>query len=132
MRTRPCSFASGSDRSASAARHNGSAHASAATSSRPLRRTGPKGRVCDPCYAAALRHRGTCDSCRATRRLVVPAGPDATTCADCAGLDPTHVCIDCGTEGKLYEGGRCERCALARRTSELLRPGGGEQIPAAR
>ena len=87
-RARPCSFASGSDRSASAARHNGSAHASAATSSRPLRRTGPKGRVCDPCYAAALRHRGTCDSCRATRRLVVPAGPDATTCADCAGLDP--------------------------------------------
>jgi len=43
-------------------------------------------------------------------------------------LPATHVCADCGREDKLYERGRCECCALRRRTGELLRAG-GEQIP---
>jgi hypothetical protein len=38
------------------------------------------------------------------------------------------VCTDCGIEDKLYEHGRCARCALRRRAGELLR-GGAEQIP---
>jgi len=88
-----------------------------------------EGPVCDPCYTAALRHRGTCSSCHTTRRLVSPPGPEATCCAGCAGLPATHVCIDCGLEDKLYERGRCQRCALRRRTGELLRAG-GDQIPA--
>lgn len=62
--------------------------------------------------------------------MVSPAGPDATTCADCAGLPTTHVCSDCGLEDKLYERGRCNQCALRRRAGELLRAG-GEEIPAA-
>ena len=40
----------------------------------------------------------------------------------------THACIDCGLEDKLYERHRCQRCALRRRTGELLRAG-GEAIP---
>jgi len=40
------------------------------------------------------------------------------------------MCTDCGLEDKLYERGRCERCALHRRTSELL-CGGGTSIPPA-
>ena len=87
-----------------------------------------EGPVCDPCYTAALRHRGVCASCQTERRLVAPPGPDATTCADCAGLAVTHACIDCGLEDKLYERHRCQRCALRRRTGELLRAG-GEAIP---
>ena len=87
-----------------------------------------EGPVCDPCYTAALRHRGVCASCQTERRLVAPTGPDATTCADCAGLAVTHACIDCGLEDKLYERHRCQRCALRRRTGELLRAG-GEAIP---
>jgi hypothetical protein len=31
-----------------------------------------------------------------------------------------HTCERCGREDKLYERGRCERCALARRTAELM------------
>ena len=87
-----------------------------------------EGPVCDPCYTTALRHRGVCASCQTERRLVAPTGPDATTCADCAGLAVTHACIDCGLEDKLYERHRCQRCALRRRTGELLRAG-GEAIP---
>src|SRR5665647_2279993 len=88
------------------------------------------GPVCDPCYTAALRRRRTCCTCHAQRRLVSPPGPDASKCADCAGLPTTHMCTDCGLEDKLYERGRCERCALHRRTRELL-CGGGTSIPPA-
>ena len=88
----------------------------------------PEGPVCDPCYTLALRHRGTCDACHTLRRLVSPPGPGATRCADCAGLPASHVCGDCGLEDKLYERGRCDDCALRRRTGELLRASGA-QIP---
>ncbi len=89
-----------------------------------------EGPVCDRCYQRALRQRGTCGSCHTSRRLVSPPGPDATLCADCAGVPVTHACTDCAREDKLYERGRCERCALQRRTGELLRAG-GQQIPTA-
>jgi hypothetical protein len=96
---------------------------------RPPTANWPEGPVCDPCYNSALRRRGTCADCHAVRRLVAPPGPAATICADCAGLPASHTCTDCGIEDKLYERGRCEVCALKRRTSELLRAGTG-RIPA--
>jgi len=129
-RRRPCSFA-GTDRAICAScaprRTVGCARCG---QRRPPTANWPEGPVCDSCYTAALRHRGPCESCHMLRRLVAPAGPAATTCADCAGLPANHVCIDCGVEDKLYERGRCERCALRRRTGALLRTGDG-QIPAA-
>ncbi len=79
-----------------------------------------EGPLCDPCYTAALRHRGRCAGCGRQRRLVAPPGPEATTCADCAGMPVTHACGDCGFEDKLYEKGRCARCSLARRATALL------------
>lgn len=79
-----------------------------------------EGPVCDPCYIAALRRRGTCTGCGAERRLVSPPGPGATRCCDCSGLAPMHTCSVCGREDKLYERGRCDRCALARRTTALM------------
>jgi hypothetical protein len=88
-----------------------------------------EGPVCDSCYTAALRHRGPCASCGQVRRLVAPPGPDAETCAGCAGLPVTHACTDCGIEDKLYERGRCERCSLRRRATALL-AGPDGQIPA--
>jgi len=88
-----------------------------------------EGPVCDACYTAALRHRGSCATCGMQRRLVAPPGPDATTCADCAGLPVTHCCGDCGIEDKLYEKGRCARCSLRRRTTRLL-SGGTGNVPA--
>ena len=93
---------------------------------RPVEARWPEGPVCDPCYRAALRHRGECTACGQQRRLVVPPGPDADTCSDCAGLPVTHACTDCGIEDKLYERGRCDRCSLRRRAAALLaRPDGG-------
>jgi hypothetical protein len=79
-----------------------------------------EGPVCDPCYTAALRHRGRCAACGHERRLVAPPGSKATTCADCAGMPVTHACGVCGLEDKLYEKGRCARCSLARRATTLL------------
>lgn len=129
-RHRPCSFASGPEPVCTGCAPRRVSACARCGKLAPPAANWTEGPVCDPCYTTALRHRGTCGSCHTTRRLVVPAGPEATTCADCAGLPATHVCTDCGIEDKLYERGRCERCALRRRTSELL-GGGGEQIPAA-
>jgi len=89
-----------------------------------------EGPVCDPCYNAALRRRGTCADCGTERRLVSPPGPGATRCCDCAGLAPMHTCAACGREDKLYERGRCDRCALARRTTEAM-TGPDGVVPAA-
>ena len=75
------------------------------------------------------------EGCRQQRRLVDPPGPAATICADCTAtatphLTASHVCTDCATEDKLYERGRCPRCALRRRAGELLRSE-GDLIPSA-
>ncbi len=96
---------------------------------RPPQARWPEGPVCDPCYTAALRHRARCASCGQLRRLVAPPGPDADTCASCAGQPVTCACTDCGVEDKLYERGRCERCSLRRRAAALL--AGPGDIPAA-
>ena len=79
----------------------------------------PEGPVCDTCYTTALRRRGTCADCGQQRRLVSPPGPEARTCADCAGLLATHACALCGTEDKLFEHGRCARCSLRQRAAAL-------------
>jgi hypothetical protein len=97
---------------------------------RPPQARWPEGPVCDPCYTAALRHRAQCASCGQLRRLVAPPGPDADTCASCAGQPVTCACTDCGAEDKLYERGRCERCSLRRRAGALLAGPGGD-VPAA-
>lgn len=127
-RARPCSFAGTDTPICASCAPRRTAVCARCGQDKPPTANWADGPVCDPCYTAALRHRGSCNSCHTQRRLVSPPGPEATTCADCAGLQATHVCSDCGREDKLYERGRCECCALRRRTGELLRAG-GEQIP---
>ncbi len=127
-RLRPCSFAGTDNPVCTACAPRRTAACARCGQHKPPAANWPEGPVCDPCYTLALRHRGTCDGCHTTRRLVSPAGTDARTCADCAGLSASHVCGDCGLEDKLYERGRCNHCALRRRTGELLRAGGA-QIP---
>lgn len=80
----------------------------------------PEGPVCVHCYDATLRRRGRCAGCGDERRLVDPPGPHATRCCDCAGVPPLARCSECGIEDKLYERGRCDRCALVRRATALL------------
>lgn len=79
-----------------------------------------EGPVCNPCYEAALRRRGTCAGCGTQRRLVSPPGPGASRCCDCSGIAGMHRCSECGREDKLYERGRCDRCALARRAGVVM------------
>ena len=91
-----------------------------------------EGPVCDTCYTSALRRRGVCAGCGVERRLVDPPGPGATRCCDCSGVAAMlgHICAQCGREDKLYERGRCDRCALARRTAALM-AGPDGSVPAA-
>ena len=127
-RQRQCSFATGPDPICLSCAPRATAVCAHCGADRPPTARWPEGPVCEPCYTKALRHRGTCSRCHTQPRLISPPGPDANTCADCAGLATTHVCIDCGREDKLYERGRCNDCALRRRTGDLLRAG-AEQIP---
>jgi hypothetical protein len=92
---------------------------------RPPQARWPEGPVCDTCYTAALRRRVRCASCGQLRRPVTPPGPDADTCASCAGLPVTSVCADCGAEDKMFEKHRCARCSLRRRAMMLLSAGTG-------
>jgi hypothetical protein len=96
---------------------------------RPPAARWPEGPVCDSCYTAALRRRARCTGCGQDRRLVFPPGPDAVTCADCAGLPVMSACARCGIEDKLYEKELCARCSLRRRAAELLSGGTGD-VPA--
>jgi hypothetical protein len=129
-RRRECNFAGTSRPVCASCSPRATAPCARCWQDRPVEARWPEGPVCDPCYRAALRHRGRCAACGQERRLVAPPGADADTCSDCAGLPVTHACADCGTEDKLYERGRCDRCSLRRRSAALLAgPGGG--IPAA-
>jgi hypothetical protein len=120
QRRRPCSFAAGPNPICTGCATRSTATCAHCGADRPPTARWPEGPVCDPCYIKALRRRGTCLTCAAERRLVHPPGPDATTCADCAGLPVSHTCTDCGIEDRSYERGRCAPCSLARRTAAAL------------
>jgi hypothetical protein len=134
-RERPCSFATGPAPVCVTCGPRATAVCAHCGTERPPVAHWPEGPVCDPCDTAALRHRGPCTDCGQQRRLVAPPGPGATSCADCteiatSHLTASHVCTGCRTEDKLYERGNCARCALRRRTRELLRAGAQEIPPA--
>jgi hypothetical protein len=119
-RRRPCNFATTSAPVCTGCASRPLRSCARCHTPQPVTAVWPEGPVCDRCYTTALRTRATCHSCGQQRRLVVPHGPDATTCSDCAGLPAVHTCSDCGIEDKLYERGRCDRCALRRRVTDLL------------
>jgi hypothetical protein len=121
-RRRPCNFAEGDTPICKGCTPRPTAVCARCGADRPVTARWPDGPVCEPCYRAALHRRGRCAGCGRQRRLVDPAGPDATRCADCADVDlpGNHICGDCGIEDRLYERGRCVRCSLKRRTAVLL------------
>lgn len=119
-RLRPCTFAASEEPICQHCAPRTTATCARCGHDRPPAVRWDEGPLCDPCYTAALRHRGRCAVCGHQRRLVTPPGSEATTCADCAGIPVTHACGDCGLEDKLYDKGRCARCSLARRATELL------------
>lgn len=128
-RRRPCSFASGANPICARCAPRATATCAHCGADRPPTARWPEGPVCDPCYIAALRRRGTCATCKTGRRLVHPPGPNATICADCAGVPVSHTCTDCGIEDRAYERGRCAPCALNRRTAAALSGPDGRHRP---
>ena len=50
-------------------------------------------------------------------------GLEQSTCSDCAGVAPHHVCGRCGDETAPYHRGLCPRCVTSDRLSELLGDG---------
>ena len=128
-RRRPCSFASGPNPICARCAPRATATCAHCGADRPPTARWPEGPVCDPCYIAALRRRGTCATCRTERRLVHPPGPNATICADCAGVPVSHTCTDCGIQDRAYERGRCAPCALNRRTAAALSGPDGQNRP---
>ena len=127
-RRRPCNFASGHPVCKTCAPRAASICARCGLDRPPAARW-PEGPVCDTCYTSALRRRGACTACGQQRRLIAPPGPGAIMCADCAGLPLSHVCALCGVEDKLFEKGRCARCSLRDRASDLLAGAGADAIP---
>ena len=70
----------------------------------------PDGRVCQNCYAAAKRTRGTC-ACG--HEGVLPGRIDGEpACRDCSGIRLNVDCVRCGAEDELYRNGECWRCTL--------------------
>jgi hypothetical protein len=124
-RRRPCAYAGTSEPVCLSCVPRATAACAHCGNDRPPEARWPEGPVCDPCYQKALRRRGSCARCGQHRRLAAPPGPDADTCADCAGIPVFSACSDCGTEDKLYEKGRCARCSLRRRARDLLSAGTG-------
>jgi hypothetical protein len=128
-RTRPCNFAHSAQPLCPTCSPRATDTCARCGRDRPPSVRWPEGPLCDTCYTVALRTRAQCAGCGQLRRLISPPGPNATTCADCAGLPTSHTCTDCGVEDKLHDKGRCPACALRRRTATLLR-GEGDEIPA--
>ena len=76
----------------------------------------PDGPRCATCYDAALNRREPCCRCGELRRVFFRPG----VCSACLGVDVGHVCVTCGGEERLYESGRCPRCALNSRVDEIF------------
>ena len=128
-RRRPCSFADGGNPVCKTCAPRATSVCARCGLDRPPAAHWPEGPVCDTCYTSALRRRGACAACGQERRLIAPPGPGAIMCADCAGLPLTHLCALCGAEDKLFEKGRCARCSLRGRASDLM--AGAEAVPRA-
>jgi hypothetical protein len=128
-RNRPCNFAGSGRPLCPSCSPKATAPCARCGQDRPPQARWPEGPVCDSCYTAALRRRARCAGCGQDRRLVFPPGPEAVTCADCAGLPVMSACTSCGTEDKLYEKGLCPRCSLRHRAAALLSGGTGD-VPA--
>jgi len=128
-RRRPCNFAEGGNPVCKTCTPRAASACARCGQDRPAAARWPEGPVCDTCYTSALRRRGACTACGQQRRLISPPGPGAIMCADCAGLPLSHVCALCGVEDKLFEKGRCARCSLRDRASDLLAGAGAGAIP---
>ncbi len=88
---------------------------------RPVQAIWEIGPVCNTCYDGK---RGMCNRCD-HEGLVIKYRHNAI-CHECAGKPSQSKCGGCGHREGLYERGRCARCVLDRKLTDLLRDTSGE------
>lgn len=93
----------------------------------------PLGPVCNSCYRKSIVHPRPCGNCRQVRVLVDRRTDGAGLCGQCAMITPQatgtatvgqanidYLCRSCRAGGDLYAAGRCSRCVLTDRITDLL------------
>ena len=89
----------------------------------------PDGTVCQYCYLAAKRTRGTCPACGHDGVLPGRDSDSRPTCRPCSGVTLNVDCQECGREDELHSGGRCWACTLRRHVETLLTAPAGSVPP---
>ena len=80
----------------------------------------PDGAVCQYCYAAAKRARGSCASCGHDGVLPGLDADGRRTCRACSGIVVNVDCRSCGREDEIHSRGRCWACVLDEQVRTLL------------
>jgi hypothetical protein len=89
----------------------------------------PTGPACTTCYQRVRENPAECANCLQIRVLIGIDATGARTCGPCAGSAVDYLCRACGQAGRVYENGRCFRCAVDDRLRDMLGAATG-QIPA--
>lgn len=81
----------------------------------------PLGSIYSSCYSSATRHPTPCTRCATTRVLVGHTDDGERICGPCTGVDINFTCLTCSHPGDIYADGRCARCVVSDRATDLLR-----------
>ncbi|MCW6005362.1 hypothetical protein K1W54_12325 [Micromonospora sp. CPCC 205371] len=79
----------------------------------------PMGPVCVTCYSRIRATPVPCTACGTPRPLIAVCNGNRI-CGPCVGVDLVYACQQCGRSGDLVEAGRCARCVLSERLTDLL------------
>jgi hypothetical protein len=91
----------------------------------------PIGAVCRDCYRWIRSHPAVCPACAQTRVLFALNGDGQVVCGPCGNDERDYLCRECGGGEEIFTGGRCVRCVVRQRVTDLMRRPDGELDPAA-
>ncbi|MCV7236009.1 gluzincin family metallopeptidase [Mycobacterium branderi] len=88
----------------------------------------PGEQLCNSCFYTAMRTHGVCPFCGHDGLLPGRANhiDPRPVCLTCAGIPEDYRCRTCDTEGQIYRGGRCARCALRDDLTALIVDGAAD------
>jgi len=88
----------------------------------------PGEQLCNSCFYTAMRTHGICPICGHDGLL--PGRADRSdprpVCLGCAGVAEDYRCRTCHTQGQIYRGGQCARCALRDDLTALIVDGAAD------
>ena len=118
-RMRPCRYANTTRPICRSCSPFASAVCAACTRSRKVQARWPMGPVCLSCYGRIRATPAPCTAC-GSRRPLIGVRDGNRICGPCAGVDLVYACQQCASTGDLVEAGRCARCVLTERLTDLL------------